>query len=103
MIQIYINLPKTSYLFKTLKKKNLLNYRKETLFIWLHYKPAIGELIEISSFNVTNDKLKDYLHYRKKPIIVRVIDLKQSWIPDSSNKGITVLELKGQEDYSFNL
>ena len=105
MIQTHIHLPKSSYLFKTLKKKKLLYPSSgESLFIWLNYKPTIGELIEISSHNVKDKKLRDYLHYRNKPIIVRIIDLKkQDYMPLKSEPiGITVLNLKVYEDNSVN-
>ena len=103
MIQTYIHLPKSSYLFKTLKKKKLLENYRESLFNWLNYKPNIGELIEIGSHNVKDDKLREYLHYRNKPIVVRIIDLKQYYTPLKSELGgITVLRLKVYEDDSVN-
>jgi hypothetical protein len=104
MIQTHIHLPKSSYLFKTLKKKKLLETdRRESLFIWLNYKPNIGELIEIGSYNVKDENLRDYLHYRNKPIIVRIIDLVQDYTPLKSEPiGITVLNLKVYEDDSVN-
>lgn len=102
MIQTHIHLPKSSPLFKTLKKKKILKDVGDSLFIWLYYKPNIGELIEIGEYNVKNeDDAKSYLRHRKKPIIVRIIDLKQYFIPTPSG-GITVLNLKVYED-KFNL
>jgi hypothetical protein len=104
MIQTHIHLPKSSYLFKTLKKKQLLeNDRRESLFIWLNYKPNIGELIEIDYDNVRDEKLRDYLHYRNKPIIVRIVDLVQEYIPLNGEPiGMTILNLKVYEDDSVN-
>jgi IS1 family transposase len=104
MIQTHIHLPKSSYLFKTLKKKKLLEDNKsESLFIWLNYKPNIGELIEISCYNVKDEDFQNYLYYRKKPIIVRITDLVQSYFPLINNPiGATVLNLKVYEDDSVN-
>ncbi len=106
MIQTYIYLPKTSYLFKTLKKKNLLEqYNNSPLFIWLDYKPNIGELIQIDSrsVSVSDEKLRSYLSFRNKPIIVRVIDLIQNHsLLKNDPTGLTAIHLKVYEDDSAN-
>jgi hypothetical protein len=100
MIQTYIYLPKDSYLFKTLKKKGIIEY--EAIFIWLEYKPNIGELIEIGSASSwKNEKLSNYLGYRNKPIIVRITDLKYCFHEMKNNDGMNILKLKVYEDDSF--
>jgi hypothetical protein len=104
MIQTYIHLPKTSYLYKTLRKKGIIEPRKtsDALFIWLKHKPNIGELIEVNFVSAgKNEKLSEYLSNRNKPIIVRITDLKQSFTPMENNDGMNILELKVYEDYSF--
>ena len=96
MIQTYIHLPKNSYLFKTLMKKEIINNSSNgALFIWLKNKPNIGELIEINFVTAgKNEKLSQYLCNINKSIIVRITDLKQSFTPMRENDGMNILNLK---------
>jgi hypothetical protein len=100
MIQTRIYLPQSSYLFKTLKKKNLLeNEKGSPLFIWLNYKPCIGELIEINPSSIKEEKLTEFLFNRNKSIVLRIIDLKQKWMSIQSDpNGITSISLKVYEE-----
>jgi hypothetical protein len=99
MIQVRIHLDKKSYLFKTLKKKNLLsNCSKETLFLWMEYKPNIGELFTLQEHFTRDEKLSEYLSHRKK-ILFRIIDLHQTYMPlKNKGEGITAMDLRVIED-----
>jgi len=96
MIQTYIYLDKTSSLYKNLKKRGIIDAFGESLFIWLKYKPSIGELISIDACTIDGEcKLKTFLTNRHKSIILRITDLCQERM---YNSDIDVLRLKCYED-----
>jgi len=102
MIQAYIHLEKTSSLYKNLKKRKFLDKHSGTLFIWLKYKPCIGELLSIERGTISDNidiAFKSFLCNKSKPIMLRIIDLHQSRM---YNADIDVINLKCYEDKSVN-
>lgn len=119
LIQVRIHLDESTSLFKTLKKKKLFDKDTTILFIWLKYKPNIGELVEInyssievSTYQHPHDELRKFLYRRRKPITLRIDDLIQSYSPgklydeeyDGKEKvktnetGISCIHLKAHEE-----
>lgn len=104
MFQVKIHLEKTSSLFKNLKKRGFLEDFDDTLFIWIKYKPAIGELIQITGSGHYSYEFRNYLNNRNKPIVLRITDLLYIHhnLNRNDNDGVNVLYLKCYEDSTIN-
>lgn len=98
MILTYIHLNKSTYLFRTLKKRGFLEHWNDALYIELVHKPNIGELLDIGTqSNHRAKKFRQYLLNRNKAIILRIDDLMSSSIITTDYKS-TVINLKAHED-----